>query len=168
MPIQIYERFDKAVEEALEAVPSTARGCQLWQPLPEEAPQDGRGELWETITWDFMAPTWRSFQSAGWQLKCDFRMPAHGILRFMHPHKDEAVEFSYDTPSCWIPYYTPGVIKQKSFTEELKKEWDALPKEWSCQIGKMTLTCTKDIVDAIESNILGELYLYRATELRIN
>jgi hypothetical protein len=183
MPIQVYERFDKAAEEALEevlkATPSTARGCQLWQPLPEKNDASSRGELWETIEWDFMAPSWRTtgrngvLPSAGWQLKCDFRMPAHGILRFMHPQKDEALEFSYDTPTLLIPHYTPGVIKQKSFTAELKKSWEAMPKEWSCQVGptngrSFTLTCTKDIVDAIESNILGELYIYRPTELRIN
>lgn len=136
MSIQVYERFDSE-----------------------------RGDLWETITWDFMAPTTRT--PLTWRLRCDWRMPAHGVLRFMHPTRDEALEFSYDTPSIFIPDHTVGAVKQSSFTPQLKSEWLALPEEWTCEIGKMTLTCRKDIIDVVESTIFGELYIYRATELRV-
>jgi hypothetical protein len=170
MPIQVYERFDG------DGTASTARGCQLYDAefarhqMELSVKDDSKGDLWHTIEWDFAAPTWCQTSSTpqwAWQLKCDWRMPAHGILRFMHPIKDEAIEFRYDTPSLMLPSHAPGKIKPSSFTPELKKAWEELPQEWSCEVGKMTLTCTKDIVDAIEITPLGELYLYRPTELRI-
>lgn len=164
MPIQVYERFDnEGDDDRKEEKEGENEGDE----------RDGvRGDLWEEITWDFLRPDWRKTHEGrtlprmGWLLKCNFRMPAHGILRFMHPTKDdEATEFMYDTPTIKLPHFTPGVIKQKSFTPELKKEWEALPKMWHCSIGPVTLTCTKDILDAMESSVFGELYIYRPTEL---
>lgn len=134
-----------------------------------EPSKDTKGEKWEDITLDFKAPTYMTDDTVGWLLKCDFRLPYRGFLHIPHPTDDEkALEFIYKTPTCKIPNYIAGVIRQKNYTEELKKEWEALPDECVLQLGdRVTLTCRKDIVDGLEHSIDGWLYLYRPAELQI-
>lgn len=178
MPIQVYERYELPLSAA---PPRGRRGCQLWTPPIEE-----RGELWNVIEWDFMRPSWQNTKkeivkengknkekvrlvSTGWLLKCDFRLPALGIFRFMHPFKDdEMAEFRYETPYVTIPDHVPGDLNPAVFTPALKEEWDAMHAEWTCRIGPMTLTCTKDIPDKLEMDNLGRLYPYRPTEIRVD
>lgn len=151
MPIHVYERFE---------LESTAS---------QEHSNSDIGDLWEIISWDMAASSWfiTSPPTWGWKLTCDWRMPAAGVLKFMNPVKDESIEFRYNTPSLTISRFVPGAIKQRYFTEDLKRSWEALPTEWTCSIGKMTLICHKDIIDAIEASPLGVLYIYRPVEIRI-
>lgn len=158
MPILVFERF---------------KAAQNPDDRPDEPTDDVslvKGDLWETIEWDFAKPTRATRNHIDFDLKCDFRLPYLGYFNFPHPTDDaKNIEFEYELPALKIANYKAGKIMPEYFTEQLKKEWDDLPIERDFDFGpRIKLICKKDIVDALECNIYGMLYVYRPHKLRIS
>lgn len=125
--------------------------------------EEKKGELWETIKWDYHKPSKLEDMLVEYELKCDFRLPTKGSLLIPDPSNDENnVEFYYEAPILKIPHFEPGILSEKWFTPALKREWETLPEFLTFKLSdNISLEVKKDIVDALEHSLEGFLYVYR-------
>jgi hypothetical protein len=94
------------------------------------------------------------------ELKTNERLPNNGIIFIPDRNNDDNnMEFEFKLQGVSIPNYNFGVM-ESSMTDDVKTEWESLPKKQNLECGNFSIECHKEIIDTSIYSIFGVFQVY--------